>query len=91
MEQNYIPFILMGLVFWFFMIRPQMKRQKKQKKFIESLAVGQDIVTDSGISAKIISVNELTCILELKQGQIEIQKNNISVELTEQVFSENKK
>ena len=46
------------LVFWFFMIRPQAKKAKEQKKFSESIQAGEDIVTTSGIHGKINRVND---------------------------------
>lgn len=49
---------LMILVFWLFMIRPQAKKAKEQKKFSESIQAGEDIVTTSGIHGKINRVNE---------------------------------
>ena len=46
------------VVFWFFMIRPQAKKAKEQKKFSESIQAGEDIVTTSGIHGKINRVND---------------------------------
>lgn len=46
---NFLPLILIIVVFWFFMIRPQMKRQKELKNFRDSLKKGDKIVTTGGI------------------------------------------
>jgi preprotein translocase subunit YajC len=54
------PLFLIGMVvvMYFFMIRPQAKKAKEQKKFSESIQAGEDIVTTSGIHGKINRVNE---------------------------------
>ena len=50
------PFLII-LVFYFFLIRPQMKRQKDQQKFVDSLKEGMDVVTQSGIIGKITKID----------------------------------
>ena len=52
---NFLPLILIIVVFWFFMIRPQMKRQKELKNFRDSLKKGDKIVTTGGIYDKIVT------------------------------------
>lgn len=79
--------ILMGgiiLVFWLFMIRPQAKKAKEQKKFIENLVKGDKIVTIAGIHGKINKVNEdNTLDLEVSPGSyLKIEKSAISSEWT---------
>ena len=51
---NFLPLILIIVVFWFFMIRPQMKRQKELKNFRDSLKKGDKIVTTGGIYGKVL-------------------------------------
>lgn len=79
--------IFMGmiiLVFWLFFIRPQAKKQKQQKKFIEELQKGAKIVTIAGIHGTINKVNEDGTInLEVSPGSyIKIEKSAISMEWT---------
>jgi preprotein translocase subunit YajC len=79
--------IMMGaiiLVFWLFMIRPQAKKAKEQKKFIENLGKGDKIVTIAGIHGTINKVNEdNTLQLEVSPGSyIKIEKSAISQEWT---------
>ncbi len=50
------PFLII-IVFYFFLIRPQVKRQKEQQKFIEALKEGQEVVTNSGIIGKITKID----------------------------------
>ncbi|MGI8951057.1 MAG: preprotein translocase subunit YajC [Chitinophagaceae bacterium] len=77
--------IMMGaiiLVFWLFMIRPQAKKAKEQKKFIENLTKGDRIVTIAGIHGTINKVNEdNTLQLEVSPGSyLKIEKSAISQE-----------
>ena len=82
-----IQLILMGgiiFVFWFFMIRPQAKKAKEQKQFIEDLQKGAKIVTNSGIHASIYKINEDgTLQIEVNPGSyLKIEKSAISMEMT---------
>lgn len=72
------------LVFWLFMIRPQAKKAKEQKKFIENMQKGDKIVTIAGIHGTINKVNEDGTIqLEVSPGSyIKIEKASISQEWT---------
>ncbi|MFV0606244.1 MAG: preprotein translocase subunit YajC [Niabella sp.] len=76
----------MILVFWLFFIRPQAKRAKDQKKFIENLQKGDKIVTIAGIHGKINQVNEDgTLNIEINPGNyIKIEKSAISMDWTKQ-------
>ena len=78
---------LMILVFWLFFIRPQAKKAKQQKSFIENLQKGDKVVTIAGIHGKINRVNEDGTIeLEVSPGSyIKIEKSAISLEWTNQL------
>ena len=75
---------LMILVFWLFFIRPQAKKAKNQKKFIEDLGKGDKIVTIAGIHGSINKINEDgTLNLEVSPGTyIKIEKSAISMDWT---------
>lgn len=75
---------LMILVFWLFFIRPQAKRAKNQKKFIEELGKGEKVVTIAGIHGTINKVNEDgTLSIEVSPGSyIKIEKSAISMDWT---------
>jgi preprotein translocase subunit YajC len=80
-------FIMMGaimVVFYFFMIRPQQKKAKDQKKFIDNLQKGDKIVTIAGIHGTINKVNDdNTFQLEVSPGSyIKIEKSALSMEWT---------
>jgi len=76
--------ILIGgiaLIFYFFMIRPQQKRQKDQKNFVEAVKKGDMIVTVGGIHGKVVSIEDDTFILEVDRGaKIKFEKSSISLE-----------
>lgn len=79
--------IFMGmiiLVFWLFFIRPQTKKQKDQKKFIEELQKGTKVVTIAGIHGTVNKLNEDGTInLEVSPGSyIKMEKASISMEMT---------
>lgn len=76
---------LMILVFWLFFIRPQAKRAKTQKEFIDNLAKGEKIVTIAGIHASINKVNEDgTLQIETSPGSyLKIEKSAISMDWTQ--------
>lgn len=80
-----VQLLLMGgiiLVFWLFMIRPQAKKAKEQKKFIENLQKGDKAVTIAGIHGTINKINEDNTIqLEVSPGSyLKIEKSTISME-----------
>ena len=69
------------LVFYFFMIRPQMKKQKEAKKFKDSLVNGNKVVTIGGIHGKIVEVKENIVIIETEGGnRLKLEKTAISKE-----------
>ena len=70
-----------ALVFYFFMIRPQMKKSKDQKKFVTELKKGDKVVTTAGMHGKIAEIAENTFLLETEGGhKIRHDKSSISLE-----------
>lgn len=66
-------------VFYFFMIRPQMKKQKELKKFREALSQGDKIVTIGGIHGKVLEVNDTNILLQCEGStKIRIEKSAVS-------------
>lgn len=65
-------------VFYFFMIRPQMKKQKELKKFRENLNVGDKVVTIGGIHGKILEVNATDVLLSCESAKIRVEKSALS-------------
>lgn len=79
---SFLPLVAIVIVFYFFMIRPQMKKAKDQKKYIEALKKGDKILTIGGIYGKIVEVrDDATLIIEVEDGsKLKITKNAVSNE-----------
>ena len=75
--------IMFGLIFavmYFFMIRPQIKKQKKESEYRSKLKKGDKIITIGGLHAKITDVKEDTLIIELHAGNtVKIEKSAVSM------------
>jgi preprotein translocase subunit YajC len=73
-----IPLLLIIVVFYFFMIRPQMKRQKELVNYRSSLKKGDKVITTGGIYGKISEVNEQTLVLEIDNNvHIKVDKSAV--------------
>ncbi len=83
-----IMMVLMFAGFYFLMIRPQMRKQKQEKSFQESLKVGQRIVTTSGLHGRIAQIMEDGVVVETLSGKLKFEKAAISREFTAQRFPE---
>ncbi len=80
---NLVFFGALALVFYFFIIRPQATKSKKQKKFRTSLAKGDKVVTIGGIHGKIKDLNETTIMLETDGGaKMRVEKSAISMDFS---------
>lgn len=78
-----IPMVLIMIVFYFFMIRPQVKKAKDHKKLVEELKIGDKIVTTAGIHGKIVGTNDTTFLIEVEGGtKIRFDKTAISLDAT---------
>lgn len=82
-----VQLVMMGaiiLVFWLFMIRPQAKKAKEQKKFVDDMQKGDKVVTIAGIHGTVNKINEDgTLQLEVSPGSyLKIEKSTISMEWT---------
>ena len=86
--QQFLPFILMFVVIYFFMIRPQQKRAKQEKEFESALKVGDKIITKSGIHGKISELADSTVIIETMSGKLKLERSALSMEMS---ASSNKK
>jgi len=84
MEQltSFLPFLLMFVVIYFFMIRPQQKKIKQEKEFEAGLKVGDKIITKSGLHGKVSELAETTVVIETMSGKLKMERSAISLELT---------
>ncbi len=89
---NFLPMILIFVVAYFFMIRPQMKRQKDEKKFAAALKKGDKIVTKSGMHGKIVELNDkdFSCIIETMAGRLKFDRSAISMEMSNKLNAPSK-
>jgi len=76
--------LAMFAIMYLFMIRPQLKRQKNEKKFQTSIKKGDKVITTSGIHGKVVDFNETdnTCVIETGAGRIKFERSAISMELS---------
>ena len=84
---QYAPLVLMLLVLYFFMIAPQMKRAKKEKKFAAELKKGNKVITKSGMHGKIAELNDKdnSCIIETQAGKIKFDRSAISMDMSQKL------
>jgi preprotein translocase subunit YajC len=69
------------IVFYFFIVRPQQKKVRDQKKFRESLAKGVNVVTIGGLHGRIVAVEDTTVVLEVDKGiRLTFEKSAIASE-----------
>jgi preprotein translocase subunit YajC len=81
--QGFLPIILLFLVMYLFLIRPQMKKQKQEKKFSSEIKVGDKGVTKSGLHGKILILNDDgTCIIESGAGKLKFERSALSMEMS---------
>ncbi len=74
-----LPLVLMFVVLYFVMIRPQMKRQKEHKAMIDALAKGDEIVTAGGMLAKVSKLGETYVHVEVANGvELQIQRSAVA-------------
>ena len=73
-----LPLVLMFVVLYFVMIRPQMKKQKEHRKMIEAVAKGDEVVTAGGVLGTISKVGENYLGLEVSKGvEVQIQRSAV--------------
>ena len=84
---QFAPIILMFVVVYFFMIRPQMKRAKQEKQFASELKRGDRVVTKSGMHGKIVDFSDKlnAVIIETGAGKITFDRSSISMEMSQKL------
>lgn len=82
-----LSFVLMFVVVYFFMIAPQMKRAKQEKKFAAELKKGDRVITKSGMHGKVVELNDKdgSCVIETLAGKIKFDKSAISMEMSKKL------
>ena len=79
-----LPIVAMFAVVYFFMIVPQMKRAKNEKKFAAELKRGDKVITKSGLHGKIVELNDKdrSCVIETMSGKLKFDRSSISMEMS---------
>lgn len=76
---QFLPLVVIFILFYFMLIRPQMKRAKEQKNMLEALQKGDEVVTAGGLLGKVVKVNENYISVEIADNTtINVQKQAIS-------------
>lgn len=76
---TFMPLVLMFVVMYFLMIRPQQKRAKEQKSMMEALTKGDEVITAGGILGKVVKVNDTYVTVEIAANtEIVVQKNSVT-------------
>ncbi|MFV5688279.1 preprotein translocase subunit YajC [Flavobacterium sp. ZT3R25] len=79
---QFAPFLLMFVVIYFFMIRPQQKKAKNEKEFESTLKVGDKIITKSGLHGKVSELADTTVVVETMSGKLKMERSAISMEMS---------
>lgn len=74
---NFLLLLAAVLVYFFLIFRAPMKRRKELKKFIESLAPGDKIITSSGIHGKVLEIADTTILISSEGSKLRVDKNSI--------------
>jgi preprotein translocase subunit YajC len=76
---SFLPLVLIFVVFYFLLIRPQTKRAKEHKAMISALEVGAEVVTNGGILGKVTEIGDQILTLEIAPGvQVKVQRHTVS-------------
>ena len=76
---SFLPIIMMFVVLYFVMIRPQMKRQKEHKAMIDAIAKGDEIATAGGLLGKVVHLDEGSLTLEIASGvEVQLQRHAVT-------------
>ena len=76
---NFMPLILIVVIMYFFMIRPQVKKQKAEAKYRSEIQKGDKVLTIGGIHAKVLEVNEDTLLIQADGGTSKFKINKTAI------------
>lgn len=89
---SFLPILLLFAVMYLFLIRPQMKKSKDEKKFASELKKGDRVVTIGGMYGKIIELyDDNTCLVDVGAGRIKFERAAISMDKTKQINAKTEK
>jgi preprotein translocase subunit YajC len=80
----FLPLVLVLVIFWFFMIRPQAKKQKELRKFRDSLQKGDKVVTTGGIYGKVVTIKDYQIVLQVDENtNLTVDKSSVLKDSTD--------
>ena len=88
---GFLPIIAIVGVMYFFMLRPQMKRQKEEASFRSALEKGMKVVTIGGIHGKIMEINETSVVIDSENTRLRVERSAISKDLSASLQPKEKK
>lgn len=88
--QQFLPMIAIAVVFYFFMIRPQMKRSKEAKAFRENLAIGDKVISSGGIHGKVLEITDTNVLISTESGKLRIEKSSVTMNEKDQLVNQKK-
>ena len=90
---EFVPLFAIALIFYFFILAPQLRRSKKEKKFAANLKKGDRVITKSGMHGKIAAINDKdnSCVVETLAGKIKFERSALSIEMTQKLNTQPKK
>jgi len=87
---QFLPMVAIAVVFYFFMIRPQMKRSKEAKAFRENLAVGDKVITSGGIHGKVLEITDTNVLISTESGKLRLEKSSVTMNEQDQLVNQKK-
>ena len=87
---DFLPMIAIAVVFYFFMIRPQMKRSKEAKAFRENLAIGDKVISSGGIHGKVLEITDTNVLISTESGKLRIEKSSVTMNEKDQLVNQKK-
>ena len=90
---DFVPLFVIALIFYFFILAPQLRRSKREKKFAANLKKGDRVITKSGMHGKIAAINDKdnSCVVETLAGKIKFERSALSIEMTQKLNTQPKK
>ncbi|MEM6642449.1 MAG: preprotein translocase subunit YajC [Bacteroidota bacterium] len=89
---SFIPILAMVAIFYFFFIRPQQRKQKETKKYLEEIKKSDMVVTVGGIHGKVMEVSDTTVLIDVDRGtKLLVEKSSISLESSKKLRDKSEK
>ena len=89
---SFLPIIGMIAIFYFFFIRPQQRKQKETKKYLQEIKKGEMVVTVGGIHGKIMEVSDTTVLIDVDRGtKLLVEKSSVSLEASKRLNEKSEK